>query len=43
MYQCIRLILVDIAFDQKGWLDLAKEVEELDANEFYKVNQKVKV
>jgi hypothetical protein len=35
MYQCIRLTLVDIAFDQKGWLDLAKEVEEWDAGDFY--------
>ena len=34
MYQCIGLTLVGIAFDQKGGLDLAKEVEEWDASDF---------
>ena len=41
MYQCIDLTLVDIAFDQKGLLDLAKEVryiEELDASEFWSLS-----
>ena len=34
MCQCIGLDLADIAFDQKGWLDLANEVEEWDASDF---------
>ena len=35
MYLCFCLTLVDIDFEQKGWLDLAKEVEEWDTSDFY--------
>ena len=42
MYKlCIGLTLAD--FDQKRWLDLAKEVEEWDTSNFHYVNQNFKV
>ena len=42
MYQYIGLTLADIAFDQKGWFDLAKKVESGMQVTFTKyINQKV--